>query len=406
MKNPKITFTTILFGLALACAAPAPNALGVVPPPDGCYPNFNTAEGCNALFSVTTGAANTAVGWFSLRGTTEGSFNTGLGAGTLLFKTTANGNTAVGAAALLFNIASNNTAVGAAALVNNIDGAVNNALGFQALSSHQTGSFNNAVGGFALAADQSGSFNNAFGDSALNSNVIGSNNTAVGDLALIGSTGDNNTALGAGAGISQDTGSNNIYIGDTGFAGENNVIAIGGEPTSGIDYTATYIGGIYDAVVTDRAVFVGSTGRLGTQASSQRYKEDIKPMDKASETLFALKPVVFRYKQEIDASRRLSFGLVAEEVAEISPDLVSHDKEGKPQTVRYEAVNAMLLNEFLKEHRKVEALETSVAQQRKKFQSQLEQQERQLKSLTAALQKVSAQLETRRSDPQIVANNR
>jgi endosialidase-like protein len=163
-----------------------------------------------------------------------------------------------------------------------------------------------------------------------------------------------------------------------GFDGDNNVIAIGALAASGTDYTDTFIGGIYDTVVTDRIVYVAADGHIGTLASSRRYKEDIKPMGQASEALFALKPVVFRYKQKLDPSHKLSFGLIAEEVAEISPELVSRDEEGKAQTVRYEAVNAMLLNEFLKEHKKVEEqqgtiaqLKSTVAQQQQGFEAKL-----------------------------------
>jgi len=172
-----------------------------------------------------------------------------------------------------------------------------------------------------------------------------------------------------------------------GVAGENNVIAVGRTPASGINYEATYVGGIHDAVVTDRIVYVQSDGRLGTLASSRRYKEEIKPMNNVSEALFGLKPVTFCYKQQIDPAHKVSFGLIAEEVAEISPDLVSCDKEGKPQTVRYEAVNAMLLNEFLKEHREVQELK------------------KQVEALTAGLQKVSAQLELNQHAPETVSNN-
>jgi hypothetical protein len=297
--------------------------------------------------------------------------------------------------ALLFNdTGSNNTAVGSFALSANIDGVNNNAFGSGALRDHQTGSFNNVVGASALGSDQSGEFNNALGDSALSANVTGSNNTAVGDLALNNSTGDYNTALGAGAGSFHGTGSNNIYIGDRGALGDNNVIAIGAASASGIIYENTYIGGIHDTVVTDQVVYVDSNGHLGTLASSHRYKEGIKPMGNASEALFALKPVTFRYKQKIDPSHKLSFGLIAEEVAKVNPDLISRDKEGKPQAVRYEAVNAMLLNEFLKEHVKVQNLESRLAQQQK-----------QIESLTAGLQKVSVQLEANRPARKVVASN-
>ena len=402
MKNKK--FTSTLAMIALTCfSVLAPKAFGVTPPPDGCYPNYTTAEGCSALNALTSGAGNTGLGWYALYGNTTGNFNTGVGAGALVLNN-GNSNTATGAAALLLNTSgaqntavgtdamvyndtgSGNTAVGAFSFFSNTTGSQNNAFGVRALYNHVTGSFNNAFGGLALDSDTSGTSNNAFGDGSLGSNISGSNNTAVGDLALNSSNGDYNTALGSGAGTDPGIVSNNIYIGDSGFPGDTNVISIGGIPASGTNYENTYIGGIYGATVQDRAVYVSSDGHLGTLMSSRRYKEEIKPMEKASEALFELKPVTFRYKQQIDPSHKLSYGLIAEEVAKISSDLVSPDKEGKPQAVRYEAVNAMLLNEFLKEHTKVQELE-----------SRLAQQEEQIESLTAGLQKVSARLETSRS---------
>jgi hypothetical protein len=248
-------------------------------------------------------------------------------------------------------------------------------LGVGSLQGHSTGIQQTAIGYKTLYSQPSGDENTAIGALALQQDTTGHDNTAVGGEALFNNTrGSANIALGRGAGFDQDLGNNNIYIGDIGVAGENNVIAVGRTPTSGINYEATYVGGIHDAVVTDRIVYVQSDGRLGTLASSRRYKEEIKPMNNVSEALFGLKPVTFRYKQQIDPAHKVSFGLIAEEVAEISPDLVSCDKEGKPQTVRYEAVNAMLLNEFLKEHREVQELK------------------KQVEALTAGLQKVSAQL--------------
>ncbi len=223
MKNQNITLTSII--LALGCFAFLPQMQALSPPPDGCYPGFTTAEGCNALQNLTSGAGNTGVGWRSLFSNTTGSFNTGAGAGALILNN-ADDNTAVGAAALLLNTTGiNNTAVGTAALVNN-----------------DTGIFNNAVGAFALQTNVDGSFNNAFGSNALEVNVIGSNNTAVGDLALQNSTGDYNTALGAGSGTDPDIVSNNVYIGDPGFPGDENVLSIGGIAASGTPYANTYIG--------------------------------------------------------------------------------------------------------------------------------------------------------------------
>ena len=407
--NPLIQLkkaTAILF-VVMACFGLSPRSLAVNPPPDGGYPNRNTAEGTNALLNQTTGAGNTALGFHSLSSDTTGSLNTATGALSLLnntngthntatgfqslySSTTAEGNTAVGAGALLFNITGSfNVAVGTFALRGNStggEGIFNNAVGAFALDDIVVGSFNNAHGRGALQASD-GYGNNAFGDATLFNNVSGSSNTAIGDLALENSMGSFNTALGASAGSNQDTGSNNIYIGDTGVAGESNVIAIGRLASSGTTYTDTFIGGIHDSVEADQAVFVGADGHLGTAVSSRRYKEEVKPMDKASEALFALKPVTFRYKQEFDPSHRLSFGLIAEDVAKISADLVSRDKEGTPKTVRYEAINSMLLNEFLKEHRKVEELE------------------KQVEKLTAGLQKVSEQLEASKPASQVVSNN-
>jgi hypothetical protein len=293
MKNQNITTTAII--LAVGCFAFLPQMQALTPPPDGCYPNFTTAEGCNALQSLTTGAGNTGVGWQALFGTSTGSFNTGIGAGALVINN-ADANTAVGTAALLLNTAgtgnsalgtgamvnndngNNNTAVGAFALTSNTEGSNNNAFGSDALRDHLSGSFNNAVGSFSLTFDQTGSFNNALGDAALQNNIIGSNNTAVGDLALQNSTGDFNTALGAGAGIDPEILSNNVYIGDPGFAGDENVISIGGIAASGTDYANTYIGGIYGASVntgTALPVYVDTDGHLGTtlaNASGQKVR--------------------------------------------------------------------------------------------------------------------------------------
>ncbi len=312
-------------------------------------------------FGTSTGNFNTGVGAGALVLNNADS-NTATGAAALLLNTSGRQNTAVGTDAMVFNdTGSNNTAVGAFALFNNIDSSRNNAFGVNALFAHQSGAFNNAVGASALNADASGSFNNAFGDSALLSNVSGIGNTAVGDLALIGSTGDYNTAW-AQALAQTRVSAATIFISAT-WVSPAILMSFpsAGLPASGTDYDNTYIGGIYSTAVSDRIVYVGSDGHLGTLASSRRYKEEIKPMDKASEALFGLKPVTFRYKQQVDPSHKLSFGLIAEEVAKINPDLVSPDKQGKPQTVRYEAVNAMLLNEFLKEHATVQELKKEIA---------------------------------------------
>jgi len=363
---------------------PPPNAFGVSPAPDGCYPNFTTAEGCNALNFLTTGAGNTGVGWRSLFSNTSASFNTGVGAGTLLLNT-GDSNTALGAAALLLNTTGiENTAVGTAALVHNDTSQQNTATGAFALSNHVTGNANTAIGANALFSDTTGQINTAVGAGALftvNNGFNGSFNTAVGAAALGNNTNADNTAVGASAlgsntsghdntavGVSalasNSTGSNNIAIGalsaGQGVSTASHVICIGSQ--GGNNDNSCWIGQIFNASSPGgSAVFIDANDRLGTVTSSMRFKEDIKTMDKASEALFALKPVSFHYKKEIDPTRTSQFGLVAEDVEKVNPELVVRDKEGKAYSVRYDQVNAMLLNEFLKEHHKVEKLEATVA---------------------------------------------
>jgi Chaperone of endosialidase len=371
----KKTTPLFIIALLLACFGLVPLARAVVPPPDGGYPNFTTAEGQNALFNLTTGAANTAVGWFSLFSDTAGSFNTATGAGTLLFNT-ADNNTAFGAASLLFNTTgTGNTATGTAALLNNTEGFLNTADGAFALSSNSTGAFNTATGNAALFSNTTGSDNTAIGNQALGGNLNGNDNTAIGLSALASNTtGSNNVALGRNAGVQQTTGSNNIYIGTLigGAAGEND---------------SCYIGSIFNQLSSGgTAVFVNANHKLGTMTSSQRFKQEIKPMQQTSEVLYALKPVTFRYKKEIDAAGTSQFGLVAEDVEKVNPGLVVRDKEGKPYSVRYDQVNAMLLNEFLKEHRKVEALKND-------FQATLARQQKQIEALTAQLKEQAAQIQ-------------
>jgi hypothetical protein len=305
--KPRIPSVLITF--ALVCFALSPRVQAVVPAPDGGYPNFTTAEGQNALFSLTTGSANTAVGWFSLRNDTTGSNNTAIGAGALLSNDTGRRNTATGVGALLSN-----------------------------------------HGGLLGA----GSFNTANGTAALLQNSTGFGNTAIGDNALSSNTtGSNNTALGFSAGTAVITASNTCFIGN-----------------------------IRDAAVNAPGVpvVIDLNNQLGTIVSSRRFKNEINPMDKASEAILALKPVTFHYKS--DTTGTPQFGLIAEEVAEVNPDLVVRDKNGELYTVRYDAVNAMLLNEFLKEHKKIEKLEATVADLATTVKEQ-----------AAHLQRVSAQLD-------------
>jgi hypothetical protein len=264
-----------------------------------------------------------------------------------------------------------------------------------------TGIQNTATGSGVLSSNTSGSSNTADGFQALTTNTTGGTNTADGVEALsANTTGSGNTAIGAKAGQNLTTGSNNIDIGNTGFAAESNTIRIGDSSVQ----TATYVAGIDGKTVnslTGTAVYIDSNGKLGTIVSSARFKRDIHSMDKASETILALRPVTFHYKPELDPNGIVQFGLVAEEVEKVNPALVVRDADGKPYTVRYEAVNAMLLNEFLKEHRKVQELEATVAQQHKG----MEVLAAQLKEQASQIQKVSAQLELRKPGPQTLANN-
>jgi hypothetical protein len=330
-------FLLIPLGLALAWFALSPASLGQLSPaPDGGYPNGNTAEGDDALFSLTTGSWNTANGYQSLYSNTTGDANTAIGYIALSSNTTGQGNTATGYQTLIANTA----------------GDRNTANGIDALFSNTTGSFNTANGGSALASNTTGGSNTASGNNALINNTTGNSNTAAGLYALqSNTTGSNNIALGSFAGTNRTTGDNNIDIGNGGVAAEADSIRIG---TTGTQ-TNAYIAGIYQTTVARGVtVVVDSTGHLGTRGSSERFKDAIKPIDKASEAILALKPVSFRYKKEIDPDHTPQFGLVAEDVEKVNRDLVVRDADDKAYTVRYEAVNAMLLNEFLKSHRKIE----------------------------------------------------
>jgi len=334
--------------------------------------------------------SNTALGNFALPSDT-GSYNTAIGAAALSSNTTGIQNTAIGTDALVANTTGSlNNAFGQYALSLNTTGHENTAIGVYALESNSTGFRNTAIGHAALA-DGNGNDNTANGVNALVSNA-GNNNVAIGIGALEkNTTGSQNIGLGSSAGRNLTTGGNNIEIGNQGIAGESNTIRLGKQGTQ----SATYIAGISGATVpTGVPVIVDTGGHLGTTTSSARFKEAIQPMDKASEAILALRPVTFRYKHHLDPAGVPQFGLVAEDVQKVNPDLVARDEQGKPYTVRYEAVNAMLLNEFLKAHRTIEEQGALIMHQQK-----------QIDALTAGLQKVSAQLELSKAPPQTVSNN-
>jgi hypothetical protein len=351
--RPFLRSALILIGIVLACFALSRIAHAVVPAPDGGYAGGNTAEGQNALFSLTTGTYNTAVGFLSLRSNADGNFNTALGAG-----------------ALLANTSDQNTATGAGALFSST------------IASQST-----ANGAFALFKDTTGTSNTAIGNVTLYNNTTGNFNTAVGNGALSYAGGSSNTALGSGAG-------DNIFT-------ANNVICIG-QGVQGQDVSdSCYIGNIWNQPGGSQAVYVNSDGKLGALVSSRRFKDEIKPMEQASEVIYCLKPVSFRYRPEVEPTRPLCFGLIAEDVEKISPDLVTRGSDGKVNSVRYDAVNSMLLNEFLKEHRKVQELEATITEQKKGMAVLTAQ----LKEQAAQIQKVSAQLEMSKFTKKVVLNN-
>jgi hypothetical protein len=422
MAQSPLRLALLLIPLVFACFGLLPTAQAVDPAPDGGYgpPAYgvgNTAEGEEALFNLTSGALNTATGFRSLGSVTTGNFNTAIGAGTL-FNNTADQNTAIGAGALLsnttgsFNVATGesalffnttgtlNVATGDSALLNNTTGSDNTANGSAALVSNTTGTGNTAIGEDALFKNTTGDENTANGFFALWNNTTGLRNTAIGTKALFGNTiGSFNIAVGRSAGALLTTGDNNIDIGNFGIAGDSATIRIGAAQTK------TFIAGIR-GVTTGIAnaipVLVDTAGQLGTAGSSRRFKSEIKPMNNASEAVLGLRPVTFHYKS--DTTDTPQFGLIAEEVAAVNPDLVVRDKDGEIYTVRYDAVNAMLLNEFLKEHSKVENLKNdfraTVAQQQKEIAALAAT----VKEQAAQIQKVSAQIEASKPAPQVVNN--
>jgi hypothetical protein len=365
------------------CAAVLPEARAVTPAPDGGYPGFNTAEGDGALQSLTSGASNTAVGFDALFSDTAGSNNTATGIGALGSDTTGSDNTAIGFGALLLNTTGpNNTAIGFQSLFANNTGFENVAIGSRALFANTTGFHNTADGFFALSRNTTGNHNTANGDEALGGNTTGNFNTTNGAHSLeSNTTGSGNTALGFGAGDNVRT--------------ANNVICIGAGINGANVNNSCFIGSVFGQTSSGgAAVFINSSGKLGTITSSRRFKEEIRPMAQSSEVLFALKPVVFCYKKEIEPQKIPQFGLVAEDVETVDPDLVVRDKDGKVNTVRYEAVNAMLLNEFLKEHRTMQELKQQISALAATVKEQ-----------TAQIQKMSARIDASEPAPQITLNS-
>jgi hypothetical protein len=380
---------------ALACFGllSVPKSFAVSPAPDGGYPGNNTAEGSSALLNLTSGMSNTAAGFQALYRNTTGNYNTANGADTM------HGNRGA-----------QNTGTGYSALMINISGNYNTVNGGNALYGNG-GSNNTAVGFGALYVPLGASENTAVGVSALANNYRGTQNTAVGFEAFAGHRGQqNDIALGHQAGFVVG-GLYNIEIGTGDDRDYGNTTRIGDVQTR------TFIAGISGTAVVGNPVVVNGNGRLGVATSSARFKKEIKPIDKASEAIVGLKPVSFQYKSDPTGTPR--FGLIAEEVAKVNPDLVARDCKGEIYSVRYEAVNAILLNEFLEQHRRfleeqrkvqeqqaaITQLKSTVAQQQKDFQTTIDQLTKRAHEQAYQIQKASAQVEANMQMPQLISNS-
>lgn len=359
-KRSAGSFFTLACAITLAYGTLAPTLANAA------APAATTKLGKNAL-KYNTGANNTAIGFYTMN---PNYFCTAIGVpnpccigaqkGTC--GTSGTNNTAVGAGALTsMTSGGSNTALGDSALLSNSTGRQNVAVGSEALFA-STNSDNTAVGSAALRNTTTGNINTAVGKGALVANTIGQANTGLGVNALFNNTtGRGNTAIGSYAGYNLTTGNFNIYIRNDGVAEESDTIRIG------TYQTATYIAGISGATSADGvAVFVDGAGHLGTITSSARFKEGIEDIGDGSSALMKLRPVRFHYKQDVDPSGIEQYGLVAEEVAKVYPDLVVYDEKGEPQTVRYHFVNALLLNEVQRQARRAEAQEREIEAQRQK----------------------------------------
>lgn len=333
---------------------------------------FNFSAGLGALPPAATGPNNAAVGDSALQANTTGNNNVATGYQAMHSNTSGQTNTASGTQALYSNTTgSGNTANGYFALYTNTTGCCNVADGYNVLLSN-TGSFNTASGQAALEWNATGSFNTASGSSALTNNT----------------TGNGNIAIGNQAGFNVSTTSNNIHVGNQGTATDSGTIRIG---TAGTQ-TAAFIAGIRGVTTGNNnaiPVLIDSNGQLGTMSSSRRYKEDIKEMGDASSGLLRLRPVTFRYKKAFDdGSKPVQYGLIAEEVAEVYPDLVARSADGQIETVKYQVLDSMLLNELQKQNATITAQKEQIRAQEQRISAQ----EQQNRSLEERLARVEAAL--------------
>jgi hypothetical protein len=343
--------------------------------------SFNTATGAFALGSSTNGSFDTAVGYGAMASSLNAVNNTSVGFQSLFLNTNGNNNTATGYEALFANTANNNTAFGAAALSDNTTGSGNVAVGDNALTANALGNNNTAVGHQALSSTTGVGANTAIGYDALQLDTTGGENVAIGAGALTTlTTGSGNIAIGNGAGLQLGgTSSENIDIGDSGSFTDQNTIRIGG-----VIHHDTYIAGIYGSTAASGVqVFIDSNGHLGTLTSSARFKQNIRSMGDESDVLLSLRPVSFQYKPDYDPQGTPQFGLIAEEVDKVDPDLVARDGNNHIYTVRYQAVSAMLLNEFLKQHQTITSQNQAIQalkQQNESLEKRLNGLEQMMKS--------------------------
>jgi hypothetical protein len=365
--------------------------------------SYNTASGQQALYSNTTGNTNTASGQGALTDNTTGSQNTASGAEALFSNTTGSDNTATGYEALESSTtASGNTATGFDALVANTTAGGNTATGYEALFSNTTGGNNTASGSNVLFSNTKGSGNTASGASALYSATTGNNSTAIGFEALTSNTtGSNNIAIGYIAALNVSGGnSNNIHIGNSGASGDNGVIRIGADGNQ----TSFFAAGVYGVTTGDKdaiPVLIDSKNQLGTVSSSRRYKEEIQDMGNASEGLMRLRPVTFRYKKPFDdGSKPIQYGLIAEEVAEVYPDLVARSADGQIETVKYQLLDPMLLNEVQRQHAEAQLQQAKIRALEDRVKTQLallKTQQAQVAELASQMKIIQASLRTRRA---------
>ena len=383
-----LTFVFLAQGINTGWSAP--------PNPTASDVTGNTAGGTEALIK-NVGTYNTAFGEYGLTANTTGDQNTSFGARALISNTTGSHNTGIGAEALFFNTGGNdNTATGFEALLSNTIGSYNTANGYHALYSNKIGNYNAAFGHGALRFNTTGSYNSAVGLQALNNTTTGGLNTAVGYNTLFrNKTGNGNIAMGTNAGYFLTAGSHNIYIGNPGIASESDSIRIGNALhkqifIAGIRGTTT---GFNNAL----PVVIDSKGQLGTISSSERFKKDIKDMNEASRRLFELRPVTYHYKQNSeDGKEPLEYGLIAEEVAKIYPDLVVYGADGKVETVQYQKLTPMLVNEVKRLNNLLQAekdrnlAQTQEITNLKQQMTLLQAQSERIETLTSRLSRIEA----------------